>query len=315
VIALRGVSKRFGGAVALDGVSLDVPAGSTHVLLGSSGSGKSTIRLAARLDELAAMADLDRGALGRYPRDLSGGQRQRVGLMRALREIAFVLGPVRRLWRVELPLASIATAWSAAATCAPARPIASASANGSWAPRARRSTCSSSAITRTRAASRAATPRGLRASAATVESSPKRARPRRAGRRARRGVAAWAGDTGSDRRGRRPQRWGGILRRGRRRPVQSSWRVDAPLDQAHARPRQHALDAVPLRALSPGAPRPTIPAIRPGAVALHSVRGVRDGGDPAGVIAGIRPTRPPACPSSGGRRAPDPASPGEGGHP
>ena len=149
MIALRGVSKRFGGALALDGISLDVPAGTTHVLLGSSGSGKSTIlrlvlgltapdagtvtvdgglvepasrgalvrrmgyvvqdgglyphltaaenaalgaeaqgwprtRIAARLDELAAMADLDRGALGRYPRELSGGQRQRVGLMRAL---------------------------------------------------------------------------------------------------------------------------------------------------------------------------------------------------------------------------------------
>ena len=149
MIALRGVSKRFGGAVALDDVSLDVPAGTTHVLLGSSGSGKSTIlrlvlgltapdagsvavdgaavepasrsalvrrmgyvvqdgglyphltaadnaalgaeaqgwpraRIATRLDELAAMADLDRGVLGRYPRELSGGQRQRVGLMRAL---------------------------------------------------------------------------------------------------------------------------------------------------------------------------------------------------------------------------------------
>jgi osmoprotectant transport system ATP-binding protein len=43
VIALRGVTKRFGDAVALDRVSIDVSAGSTHVLLGSSGSGKSTV--------------------------------------------------------------------------------------------------------------------------------------------------------------------------------------------------------------------------------------------------------------------------------
>jgi osmoprotectant transport system ATP-binding protein len=43
VIALRAVTKRFGAAVALDGVSIEVPAGSTHVLLGSSGSGKSTV--------------------------------------------------------------------------------------------------------------------------------------------------------------------------------------------------------------------------------------------------------------------------------
>ncbi len=43
MIAVRGVSKRFGSTVALDGVSLDVEPGTTHVLLGSSGSGKSTL--------------------------------------------------------------------------------------------------------------------------------------------------------------------------------------------------------------------------------------------------------------------------------
>ena len=43
MIALRHVSKRFDGRVALDDVSLTVEAGVTHVLLGSSGSGKSTI--------------------------------------------------------------------------------------------------------------------------------------------------------------------------------------------------------------------------------------------------------------------------------
>ena len=43
MIALRAVTKRFGGVVALDRVSIDVVAGATHVLLGSSGSGKSTV--------------------------------------------------------------------------------------------------------------------------------------------------------------------------------------------------------------------------------------------------------------------------------
>jgi osmoprotectant transport system ATP-binding protein len=43
VIALREVTKRFGAVTALDAVSLEVRPGATHVLLGSSGSGKSTV--------------------------------------------------------------------------------------------------------------------------------------------------------------------------------------------------------------------------------------------------------------------------------
>ena len=43
MIELREVSKRFGDRVALDGVSIDVQPGTVHVLLGSSGSGKSTV--------------------------------------------------------------------------------------------------------------------------------------------------------------------------------------------------------------------------------------------------------------------------------
>ena len=43
MIELRRVTKRFGDRVALDDVSLEVAAGTVHVLLGSSGSGKSTV--------------------------------------------------------------------------------------------------------------------------------------------------------------------------------------------------------------------------------------------------------------------------------
>jgi osmoprotectant transport system ATP-binding protein len=43
MIAVRRVSKRYGAAVALEDVSLEVASGTTHVLLGSSGSGKSTV--------------------------------------------------------------------------------------------------------------------------------------------------------------------------------------------------------------------------------------------------------------------------------
>lgn len=42
-IRVEGVAKRFGEVVALDGVSLTVPAGSCYCLLGRNGAGKSTL--------------------------------------------------------------------------------------------------------------------------------------------------------------------------------------------------------------------------------------------------------------------------------
>ena len=50
-IRVESISKRFGDAVALDDVSLDVPSGSLTALLGPSGGGKSTLlRIIAGLD-------------------------------------------------------------------------------------------------------------------------------------------------------------------------------------------------------------------------------------------------------------------------
>ena len=46
--------------------------------------GWSKERIRARVDELAALLDLDPALLGRYPAALSGGQQQRVGVARAL---------------------------------------------------------------------------------------------------------------------------------------------------------------------------------------------------------------------------------------
>jgi ABC-2 type transport system ATP-binding protein len=41
-LVLRGLAKRFGGKIAVDGISLDVPAGSFYGIVGPNGAGKTT---------------------------------------------------------------------------------------------------------------------------------------------------------------------------------------------------------------------------------------------------------------------------------
>ncbi len=43
VLAVRGLVKRFGGVVAIDGVDFAVAAGAFHALIGSNGAGKTTV--------------------------------------------------------------------------------------------------------------------------------------------------------------------------------------------------------------------------------------------------------------------------------
>src|SRR5258708_12646972 len=43
IIAARGVTRRFGGLVALDDIDLDVPRGIVQAIIGPNGSGKTTL--------------------------------------------------------------------------------------------------------------------------------------------------------------------------------------------------------------------------------------------------------------------------------
>jgi branched-chain amino acid transport system ATP-binding protein len=58
IITARGVTRRFGGLVALDNVDLDVPAGIVQAIIGPNGSGKTTL-----LNALSGASHADAGSI------------------------------------------------------------------------------------------------------------------------------------------------------------------------------------------------------------------------------------------------------------
>jgi branched-chain amino acid transport system ATP-binding protein len=58
IIVARGVTRRFGGLVALDNIDLDVPAGIVQAIIGPNGSGKTTL-----LNALSGASHADAGSI------------------------------------------------------------------------------------------------------------------------------------------------------------------------------------------------------------------------------------------------------------
>jgi ribose transport system ATP-binding protein len=89
LLELRGLTKAFGGALALDGADLTVTPGEVHGLLGANGSGKSTL-----IKVLAGYHDVDAGTLAvdGVPVDLplGPGVPQQLGLAFVHQDLALV---------------------------------------------------------------------------------------------------------------------------------------------------------------------------------------------------------------------------------
>jgi ribose transport system ATP-binding protein len=85
-LVMRSVSKRFGATTALEGVDLEVRAGSVHALVGENGAGKSTL-----MKILSGVFPPDRGSLeldGRPLRPQSPLDARRSGVVMIYQELA-----------------------------------------------------------------------------------------------------------------------------------------------------------------------------------------------------------------------------------
>jgi branched-chain amino acid transport system ATP-binding protein len=85
IISARGVTRRFGGLVALDSVDLDVPRGIVQAIIGPNGSGKTTL-----LNALSGASHADAGSIridGREIFRLKPHRIARLGLARTFQNI------------------------------------------------------------------------------------------------------------------------------------------------------------------------------------------------------------------------------------
>jgi phospholipid/cholesterol/gamma-HCH transport system ATP-binding protein len=82
-IRLRGLAKRFGDKVVLDGVDLDVLAGTSMVVIGGSGSGKSVLLrcILGLLEPDAGTIEIDGADLLRMPRSQREATHRRIGML------------------------------------------------------------------------------------------------------------------------------------------------------------------------------------------------------------------------------------------
>jgi branched-chain amino acid transport system ATP-binding protein len=81
LLQIRGLTKRFGGVLASDGICLDVPAGELHAVIGPNGAGKSTL-----IGQLAGEISPDTGRIffsGRDITRLPTHRRSALGLARS----------------------------------------------------------------------------------------------------------------------------------------------------------------------------------------------------------------------------------------
>jgi simple sugar transport system ATP-binding protein len=100
VLALRGIRKRFGPVLAVDGVDLELHAGEIHALVGENGAGKSTLSAIA----FGAVVPDEGTVEARAPVGLVHQHFQLVDRLRVWENVLLGREP-RRGWRIDRPAA------------------------------------------------------------------------------------------------------------------------------------------------------------------------------------------------------------------